>query len=95
MEKEKPEVKDLMQLLKPLVRWERFAESLPGIKQDHIETCKVENGNIDGQKRALFNKWLAIYLGAEYSHVIKALETAEEHQLADDVRKWLATKTTR
>ena len=89
MEK-RPEVKDLVQQLKKLVRWEQFAENLPKIEQHHIKIIKAENkDNIDGQKRDLFNKWLAIYLGAKYSDVVEALEIAGETTLAGDVRKWL------
>ena len=86
----KPEVKDLMQKLKTLIEWYKFAENLPKIEQHHIKKIKYENkGDIDEQKRALFNKWLAIYPGAKYSDVVEALKTAGETTLADDVRNWL------
>lgn len=99
MEK-RPEVKDLVQKLKTLIEWDGFAENLPKIEQHHIQKIKLENKeDIDGQKIALFNKWLAIYPEAKYSDVVKALEKAGETTLADEVRKGLgdggqATKTT-
>ena len=99
MEK-RPEVRDLVLKLNTLIEWDGFAENLPKIEQHHIKKIKAENkGDIDGQKRALFNKWLAIYPEAKYSDVVEALEKAGETTLAADVRKWLgdggqATKTT-
>ena len=90
----KPEVKDLVQQLKKLIEWEQFAENLPKIEQHHIKMIKAENkDNIDGQKRALFNKWLAIYPGAKYSDVIEALEKADENTLANDIQKELKADT--
>ena len=88
MEKEKPEVTDLVQQLEPLVHWQEFAGYLPKIKQHHITKIEVENkDNIDEQKRALFKIWLEIYPEAKYSDVIEALEKAGENALANDSRK--------
>ena len=97
---EKPEVKDLVLKLDKLNKWEKFAGNLPEIEPHHVQKIKLENkDDIDGQKRALFNKWLAIYPEAKYSNVVEALERAGEKVLAYEVRKWLgdggqATKTT-
>ena len=89
MEK-RPAVKDLIEQLEKLVHWEHFAVILPKIEQRHIQMIKAENSkNIDGQKIALFNMWLAIYWEAKYSDVVEALEKVGETTLADDVRKWL------
>lgn len=99
MEK-RPEVKDLVLKLDKFNKWEKFAGNLPEIEPHHIQKIKLENKeDIDGQKIALFNKWLAIYPEAKYSDVVEALKKVGETTLAGEVRNGLgdggqATRTT-
>ena len=76
----------LSEQLKDLVYWEGFAIHLPGIRQPHIDIIKREvRDNIDGQKQALFSKWLQIYPKASWENVIEALEKVDQQTLAVNV----------
>ena len=90
---ERPVVRDLVLWLRDLVDWVPFGENLPGIREAHIQLIQAENNNqIGAQKRALFNKWLAIYPEASYKDVVNALERVEKQALARDIRKMVTGK---
>ena len=81
-------VLELVNSLKSLVNWTTFAQNLPQIKEYHIDKIKAENkDNIDEQKRALYNKWLAVYPEAKFSDVINALEKSEQKDLAKRIKE--------
>ena len=82
----RPTVLELVNSLSSLVNWTKFAQNLPKIEEDHIDKIKAENkDNIDEQKRALYNKWLAVYPEAKFSDVISALEKSEQEDLAKKI----------
>ena len=84
----KPTVLELVNSLRSLVNWTTFAQNLPQIKEYHIDKIKAENkDDIDEQKRALYNKWLAVYPEAKFSDVISALEISEQKDLAKRIKK--------
>ena len=84
----KPTVLELVNSLKSLVNWTTFAQNLPQIKEYHIDKIKAENkDDIDEQKRALYNKWLAVYPEAKFSDVINALEKSEQKDLAKRIKE--------
>ena len=84
---EKPTVLQLVDYLVDLIKWTKFAQHLPGIEERHIEQIKEENrGEIDDQKRALYNRWLEVYPDASWNDVIEALEKAERKDIALTVK---------
>ena len=89
MEKlKKPTVRELAIRLTDLVMWERFAIHLPEIETTQIEIIKRESPHdIEYQKIQLFNKWLRMCPSASWEHVIHALETVGESNIARDIRR--------
>ena len=82
----RPTVLELVNSLRSLVNWTTFAQNLPQIKEHHIDKIKAENkDDIDEQKRALYNKWLAVYPEAKFSDVISALEKSERNDLEKSI----------
>ena len=81
----KPEFNKLTECLDPLIGWEKFGTYLPGIKSEHLQQIQEDHQGIDRQKRALYNKWLAIYPEASWQDVINALKTAQENTLAAEI----------
>ncbi len=70
------------------MKWEGFGEQLPEIHTHDINIIKRENpGDIEGQKRELFGKWLRVYPDASWRHVYKALTDAGENKLANEIRE--------
>ncbi len=85
---EKPTVRELAIRLKDLVMWERFAIHLPEIETPQIEIIKRESPQaIEDQKIQLFHKWLRVCPSASWQHVIHALETAGEKNIASEIRR--------
>ena len=85
--REKPSVLQLVDYLVNLTKWTKFAQHLPGIEERHIDQIKEENkGEIDDQKRALYNRWLEVYPDASWNDVIEALEKAERKDIALTVK---------
>ncbi len=85
---EKPTVRELAIRLKDLVMWERFAIHLPEIETPQIQIIKRESPQaIEDQKIQLFNKWLRVCPSASWQHVIHALETVRENEIASDISK--------
>ena len=73
-----------------MVDWERFALHLPQITQTDINTIKQDNPmSTVSQKQALFNKWLKLYPTASWEHVIVALETVGENNIAQTILQCL------
>ena len=75
--------KELVDKLRDLVCWERFALHLPQITQTDIDIIKRDNPlNTALQKQALFNMWLRVYPSASWEHVILALQKVDENYIA-------------
>ena len=86
MEK-KPTVLKLVEYLRDLTDWIKFAQYLPGIEERHIDQIKEENKEkVDDEKRALYKKWLEVYPDASWNDVIEALEKAERKDIALTVK---------
>ena len=85
----KPEVSELLEWLEELSRWKKFGTHLPAIKTHDLEKIEEEEHRADNRKIALFDKWLRVYPGANWGHVITALEKAKEEVLVEKVKKKL------
>ena len=84
---EKKPVLKLVEYLRDLTDWIKFAQHLPGIEERHIDQIKEENkGKVDDQKRALYKKWLELYPDASWNDVIEALGKAERKDIALKVK---------
>lgn len=91
----KPEFKKLILWLGSLNKWQDFGANLPEIKKCDIEKIEIEHrGDIEGQKRALYNKWLQVYPNASWQDVITALEKAKQNEIADEIKQNLGVKQT-
>ena len=76
--------------LQDLVKWEKFALKLPDIRQPDIDRIKIENnGDIEGQKTALYDKWLRVDVNASWQTVVDSLESVNEHVLARHITERL------
>ena len=87
----RPTESELMDLLEPLVKWQKFGVHLPKISSDIIEKIEIDKPSIDRQKMALFSEWLRIDSSASWENVIVALSKAKEHTLASKVQGILTT----
>ena len=87
----RPTESELMELLEPLVKWQKFGVHLPKMSSAMIE--KIENDKIstDLRKLALFSEWLKVDSYATWDKVIVALSKANEHTLASKVQENLTT----
>ena len=84
---EKPTVLKLVEYLVDLTDWIKFAQHLPGIEERHIDQIKKENRDkVDEERRALYKKWLEVYLDASWNDVIEALKKAERKDIALTVK---------
>ena len=90
----RPEMRDLVEWLHDLIKWEEFGTFLPGIKNIHIEMIKADhlNARVNEKKSALYNQWLRIDPNASWSNVIEALERMKENTLAAEVRSKVTSK---
>lgn len=91
----KPKLEELILWLESLNKWQVFGACLPEIKEWDIEKIEIEHpGNIEGQKRALYNKWLQVYPTASWQHVITALEKATQNAIAHQIKQNLGVQQT-
>ena len=88
---DRPTESELMDLLEPLVKWQKFGVHLPKMSSDIIEKIEIDKPSIDHQKMALFSEWLRIDSSASWENVIVALLKAKEHTLASKVQGNLTT----
>ena len=88
---ERPTESKLMELLEPLVNWQKFGIHLPEMTSAMIEIIKIDNQSTDHQKMALFSEWLRVDSYATWDKVIVALSKANEHYLASKVQASLTT----
>ena len=84
----RPTPAELQVQLHSLVNWETFGLQLPEIESSDIEKIQRDKSHVDQQKLSLFNKWLSVCPEASWSHVITALEKAQEKALAINVTKF-------
>ena len=87
----RPTESELMVLLEPLVKWQKFGIHLPKMSSAVIEKIEIDKLSIDHQKMALFSEWLRIDSSASWESVIVALSKANEHTLASKVQENLTT----
>ena len=87
----RPTESELMELLEPLVEWEKFAIFLPKISDAMIREIVKDKSSTDQQKMALFSKWLRVDSYATWDKVIVALSKANEHYLVSKVQENLIT----
>ena len=92
----RPEMRDLVEWLHDLIKWEEFGTFLPGIKNNHIEMIKANhlNAEVNDKKRALYDQWLRIDPNASWSNVIEALKTMKENTLAAKINKLIGGTST-
>ena len=82
----KPE--ELDQQLKNLDDWEpKLANYLPRIGRIDIDIIKRENASTHHRKQALFHRWLRVWSDASWNDVVRALESIDEKNLAQKVRR--------
>ena len=84
----RPTEGELYKELQALVKWEAFALSLPGIKKTpDIDIITRDHPNdAQAQKLSLFSLWLRRSPNASWQDVINALETAQELNLAKQLK---------
>ena len=70
-----------------LVEWVEFAIHLHGIKYNQIQEIRADYHTIAERKLALYDKWLRVCPSASWQHVIHALETVRENEIASDISK--------
>ena len=87
----RPTESELMELLQPLVEWEKFAIFLPKISDALIREIVRDKSSTYLQKMTLFSKWLRVDSYATWDKVIVALSKANEHYLASKVQENLIT----
>ena len=87
----RPTESELMDLLEPLVKWQKFGVHLPKMSSAMIEKIENDNRSTDLRKLALFSEWLKVDSSASWSKVINALSKANEHTLASKVQENLTT----
>ena len=87
----RPTESELMELLEPLVEWEKFAIFLPKMSNAMIRVILKDKSSTDQQKMALFSKWLRVDSYATWDKVIVALSKANEHYLVSKVQENLIT----
>ena len=87
----RPTESELMELLEPLVKWQKFGIHLPKMSSAVIEKIEIDKLSIDHQKMALFSEWLRVDSYATWDKVIVALSKANEHTLASKVQENLIT----
>ena len=83
----RPTESELMELLEPLVKWQKFGIHLPKMSSAVIEKIEIDKLSIDHQKMALFSEWLRVDSYATWDKVIVALSKANEHYLASKVQE--------
>ena len=89
----RPNFKELDEHLSGIVKWERFALYLPGIKYEDIAIIqRNERDDVVNQKIALYNKWLKVCPTASWRDVINALEKVEENTVAEQIQKKFPTE---
>ena len=91
----RPAMRDLVEWLHDLIKWEEFGDFLPGIRSTHIEMIKanLRNAEVNEKKRALYDQWLRIDSNATWSNVIEALEKINENTLAAKIKSKLIDST--
>ena len=87
----RPTESELMELLEPLVEWEKFAIFLPKMSDPMIREIVKDKSSIYLQKMTLFSKWLRVDSYATWDKVIVALSKANEHYLVSKVQENLIT----
>ena len=87
----RPTESELMELLEPLVEWEKFAIFLPKMSDAMIREIVKDKSSIYLQKMTLFSKWLRVDSYATWDKVIVALSKANEHYLVSIVQENLIT----
>ena len=87
----RPTESELMEILEPLVEWEKFAIFLPKMSDAMIRVILKDKSSTDQQKMALFSKWLRVDSYATWDKVIVALSKANEHYLVSKVQENLIT----
>ena len=91
----KPEFDKLILWLGSLNKWQDFGAFLPEIEGCDIEKIEINHpGDIEGQKRALYNKWLQVYPNASWQDVITALEKAKQNAIVDEIKQNLGVQQT-
>ena len=87
----RPTESELMELIGPLVEWQKFAIFLPKISSPMIKKIENDHPSTDLRKLALFSEWLKVDSYATWDKVIVALSKANEHYLASKVQENLIT----
>ena len=87
----RPTESELMELLEPLVEWQKFAIFLPKISSPMIKKIENDYSSTDLRKLALFSEWLKVDSYATWDKVIVALSKANEHYLVSIVQENLIT----
>ena len=87
----RPTESELMELIGPLVEWQKFAIFLPKISSAMIKKIEYDYLSTDQRKLALFSEWLKVDSYATWDKVIVALSKANEHYLVSKVQENLIT----
>ena len=87
----RPTESDLMELLEPLVEWQKFGIFLPKISSTMIKKIECDYPSTNLRKLALFSEWLKVDSYATWDKVIIALSKANEHYLVSKVQENLIT----
>ncbi len=67
-----------------------MALKLPCIRQPDVDRIKIENrGDVEGQKMALYDKWLRADVSASWMTIITALDSVNEFVLARQIKEKL------
>ena len=82
----RPTESELIELLEPLVKWQKFGIHLPKMSNAMIEKIEIDKLSTDHQKMALFSEWLRVDDSATWSNVIDALSKANELTLASKIQ---------
>ena len=87
----RPTESELMELLEPLVKWQKFGIFLPKISSTMIKKIENDYSSTELQKLALFSEWLKVDSCATWDNVIVALSKANEPYLTSKVQENLIT----
>ena len=87
----RPTESELMELLEPLVKWQKFGIFLPKISSTMIKKIENDYSSTELRKLALFSEWLKVDSCATWDNVIVALSKANERYLTSKVKENLIT----
>ena len=87
----RPTESELMELIGPLVEWQKFVIFLPKISSAMIKKIEYDYLSTDQRKLALFSEWLRVDSYATWDKVIVVLSKANEHYLPSKVQENLIT----